>query len=65
MVVPPTMSITLWVYYFSDEGEFRNSRFAAQPVGGHTASNYDNETEAWQCSGRLQSARRCSRTNWP
>ena len=42
----------LGVYYFSDEGEFRNSRFAAQPVGGHTASNYDNETEAWAVFGQ-------------
>ncbi|MEE4146888.1 MAG: TonB-dependent receptor [Halieaceae bacterium] len=42
----------LGAYYFSDEGEFRNSRFAAQPVGGHTASNYDNETDAWAVFGQ-------------
>ena len=42
----------LGLYYFSDDGEFRNSRFAAQPVGGHTASNYDNETDAWAVFGQ-------------
>ena len=42
----------LGLYYFSDDGKFRNSRFAAQPVGGHTASNYDNETEAWAVYGQ-------------
>ena len=34
-------------YYFSDEGEFRNSLYPAQPIAGHNASSYDNETEAW------------------
>ena len=42
----------LGVYYFSDEGEFRNFRYAAQPVGGITSVNYDNETEAWAVFGQ-------------
>jgi len=42
----------LGVYYFSDEGENRSIRSAAQPVGGKTAINYDNETEAWAVFGQ-------------
>ncbi len=42
----------LGVYYFSDEGENRSVRSAAQPVGGKTAINYDNETEAWALYGQ-------------
>lgn len=40
------------VYYFSDSGENRSIRSAAQPVGGKTAVNYDNETEAWAVYGQ-------------
>ena len=39
-------------YYFSDEGEFRNSSYPAQPIAGHNASSYDNETEAWAVFGQ-------------
>ena len=42
----------LGAYYFSDDGEFRDRRRAAQPVGGITAFNYDNETEAWAVFGQ-------------
>ena len=38
--VPPTMSTTLWVCTTCD-GEFRNFRYAAQPVGGITSVSYD------------------------
>jgi len=34
-------------YYFSDDGENRSYRRAAQPIGGISAVNYDNDTEAW------------------
>jgi iron complex outermembrane recepter protein len=40
------------VYYFSDEGENRSLRSAAQPIGGQTGTNYDNETEAWALYGQ-------------
>ena len=39
-------------YYFSDEGEFRNRAYGAQPIGGVTSSSYDNETEAWAVFGQ-------------
>jgi iron complex outermembrane receptor protein len=42
----------LGAYYFSDSGENRSIRSAAQPVGGKTAVNYDNETEAWALYGQ-------------
>ena len=34
------------LYYFSDEGKFRNNRAFAQPLGGVGSTSYDNETEA-------------------
>lgn len=34
------------LYYYKDEGEFRNYRLAAVPVGGIMSTDYDNETEA-------------------
>jgi iron complex outermembrane recepter protein len=40
------------LYYFSDSGENRSIRFAAQPIGGKEAVNYDNETEAWALYGQ-------------
>lgn len=40
------------VYYFSDEGEYRSTSLAAQPVAGVFAPNYDNETEAWALYGQ-------------
>jgi iron complex outermembrane receptor protein len=42
----------LGVYYFSDEGEFRNTRYAAQPIAGIDTVSYDNETEAWAVYGQ-------------
>ena len=35
------------LYYFTDEGENRSYRRAAQPVGSVEGINYDNETDAW------------------
>lgn len=40
------------LYYFSDEGENRSTRYAAQPIGSISAVNYDNETEAWALYGQ-------------
>ena len=40
------------LYYFSDDGKNRAYRRAAQPVGGITGTNYDNETEAWALYGQ-------------
>ncbi len=42
----------LGVYYFSDDGEFRDRRFAAQPIAGINSVNYDLETEAWAVYGQ-------------
>ena len=40
------------LYYFSDEGKNRSTRYAAQPIGSISAVNYDNETEAWAIYGQ-------------
>jgi len=41
------LDYALGLYYFSDDGENRSYRRAAQPIGGIDAINYDNGTEAW------------------
>ena len=40
------------LYYFTDEGENRSYRSAAQPVGSIEGINYDNETDAWAIYGQ-------------